>query len=381
MVREWLNELRTRGMSLGLENTQIALKRLGQPQFSAPSIHVAGSNGKGTACAIISGALILSGMKTGTFTSPHVARIEERIRIDGVPISAAELNQALLQIKNLQMDLTMFEVTWLAACILFEQHSVDIMVVETGLGGRLDATKTCNSVACLVTSISLEHTEILGENIVDIALEKAAIAEDGAPLVMKMLDYGLEEIESRYDVEWVSIGDEDFRREAALLARVVLQKANLDTAADLVDKAESKVRWPARMQTIIVDGREFLLDSAHNPSAMQRLCKSLEKIISKREWSLIFGCSPQADLDDMLSPMKDLISRYPPIDVVCTESPSGRYPAVDSKLLKMGRAIKDPNEALLQVQGDFIISCGSLYLQGDLLKAIGWDSDENLSLF
>ena len=380
-MREWLNELRTRGMSLGLENTQIALKRLGQPQFSAPSIHVAGSNGKGTACAIISGALILSGMKTGTFTSPHVARIEERIRIDGVPISAAELDQALLQIKNLQMDLTMFEVTWLAACILFEQHSVEIMVVETGLGGRLDATKTCNSVACLVTSISLEHTEILGENIVDIALEKAAIAEDGAPLVMKILDCGLEEIESKYDVEWVSIGDEDFRREAALLARVVLQKANLDTAADLVDKAESKVRWPARMQTIIVDGREFLLDSAHNPSAMQRLCKSLEKIISKREWSLIFGCSPQADLDAMLSPMKDLISRYPPIDVVCTESPSGRYPAVDSKLLKMGRAIKDPNEALLQVQGDFIISCGSLYLQGDLLKAIGWDSDENLSLF
>lgn len=381
MVREWLNELRARGMSLGLENTQIALKRLGQPQFSAPAIHVAGSNGKGTACAIISGALILSGMKTGTFTSPHVARIEERIRIDGVPISAAELDQALLQIKNLQMDLTMFEVTWLAACILFEQHSVEIMVVETGLGGRLDATKTCNSVACLVTSISLEHTEILGDNIVDIALEKAAIAEDGAPLVMKILDCGLEEIESKYDVEWVSIGDEDFRREAALLARVVLQKANFDTAADLVDKAESKVRWPARMQTIIVDGREFLLDSAHNPSAMQRLCKSLEKIISKREWSLIFGCSPQADLDAMLSPMKDLISRYPPIDVVCTESPSGRYPAVDSKLLKMGRAIKDPNEALLQVQGDFIISCGSLYLQGDLLKAIGWDSDENLSLF
>ena len=380
-MREGLNELRTRGMSLGLENTQIALKRLGQPQFSVPAIHVAGSNGKGTACAIISGALILSGMKTGTFTSPHVARIEERIRIDGVPISAAELDQALLQIKNLQMDLTMFEVTWLAACILFEQHSVDLMVVETGLGGRLDATKTCNSVACLVTSISLEHTEILGDNIVDIALEKAAIAEDGAPLVMKMLDYGLEEIESRYDVEWVSIGDEDFRREAALLARVVLQKANLDTAADLVDKAESKVRWPARMQTIIVNGREFLLDSAHNPSAMQRLCKSLEKIISKREWSLIFGCSPQADLDAMLSPMKDLISRYPPIDVVCTESPSGRYPAVDSKLLKMGRAIKDPNDALLQVQGDFIISCGSLYLQGDLLKAIGWDSDENLSLF
>lgn len=380
-MREWLNELRARGMSLGLENTQIALKRLGQPQFSAPAIHVAGSNGKGTACAIISGALILSGMKTGTFTSPHVARIEERIRIDGVPISAAELDQALLQIKNLQMDLTMFEVTWLAACILFEQHSVEIMVVETGLGGRLDATKTCNSVACLVTSISLEHTEILGDNIVDIALEKAAIAEDGAPLVMKILDCGLEEIESKYDVEWVSIGDEDFRREAALLARVVLQKANLDTAADLVDKAESKVRWPARMQTIIVDGREFLLDSAHNPSAMQRLCKSLEKIISEREWSLIFGCSPQADLDAMLSPMKDLISRYPPIDVVCTESPSGRYPAVDSKLLKMGRAIKDPNEALLQVQGDFIISCGSLYLQGDLLKAIGWDSDENLSLF
>lgn len=381
MVREWLNEIRARGMSLGLENTQIALERLGQPQFSAPAIHVAGSNGKGTACAIISGALILSGMKTGTFTSPHVARIEERIRVDGVPISTTEFDQALLRIKNLQMDLTMFEVTWLAACILFEQHSVDIMVVETGLGGRLDATRTCNSVACLVTSISLEHTEILGDNITDIALEKAAIAADGAPLVMKMLEQGLEEIESKYDVEWISVEEIDFRAEAAILARAVLEKANLHSAADFVDEAESKVRWPARMQTIIVEGREYLLDSAHNPSGMQRLCKSLEKIVSKREWSLIFGCSPQTDLETMLTPLKELISRYPPIDVVCTESPSGRYPAVDSKLLKIGRAVKDPNEALIQVRGDFVISCGSLYLQGDLLKAIGWDSDENLSFF
>ena len=90
MVRDWLRELRSRGMSLGLENTRVALERLGQPQSCAPAIHVAGSNGKGTACAIISGALILSGRRTGTFTSPHLARVEERVRIDGVPVSAAE---------------------------------------------------------------------------------------------------------------------------------------------------------------------------------------------------------------------------------------------------------------------------------------------------
>ena len=90
--------------------------------------------------------------------------MEERVRIDGVPVSATELDEALARIRELEMDLTMFEVTWLAACLLFEQHEVEIMVVETGLGGRLDATRTCNAVACLVTSISLEHTEILGDN-------------------------------------------------------------------------------------------------------------------------------------------------------------------------------------------------------------------------
>ena len=381
MVRDWLQESRARGMSLGLENTRAALERLGQPQSCAPAIHVAGSNGKGTACAIISGALILSGRRTGTFTSPHLARVEERVRIDGVPVSAAELDEALVRIRELEMDLTMFEVTWLAACLLFEQHEVEIMVVETGLGGRLDATRTCNAIACLVTSISLEHTEILGDNIVDIALEKAAIADDGTPLVMKRLEDGVLEIETRYDVEWVSVENESFRAEAAHLARSILRVAGIDEAAELVSEAEANVRWPARMQTVEFEKREYLLDSAHNPSAMQRLCKSLEDVVAERQWSLIFGCSPQKYLDAMLAPLKELISKYPPLDVVCTESPSGRYPAVDAESIGFGRVIKNPSEALLQVKGNFIISCGSLYLQGDLIRAMGIDSDENLSLF
>ena len=380
MIRDWLEGLRSRGISLGLETTKEALNSLNDPQLCAPAIHVAGSNGKGTACAIISAALILSGKKVGTFTSPHLARVEERIRIDGIPITPTELDATLRVIRDIDPGLTFFETTWIAACILFEEHEVDVMVVEVGLGGRLDATRTCKASVCLVTSISLEHTDILGDSIREIALEKAAIASECPLLVMKEIEEGKEDIETLYDVQWVEIEVDDYRQEAAILAEKVLRAGGFEAAADRVPEAAEVIRWPARMQRVKSGGREFLLDSAHNTSGMERFIKTLAPIIKDREWSLLFGSSPQVKLDQFLQPILTLMEMNPPIDVVCTEARNGRYPALAADSFGFGRSINDVKDALASINGDFIVSCGSLYLQGEILIALGMDTDHDLSL-
>jgi len=380
MIRDWLEGLRSRGISLGLETTEEALKRSGEPQLCAPAIHVAGSNGKGTACAIISAALIMSGKKVGTFTSPHIARIEERIRIDGVPVAPEEFDFALRKIRDIDPGLTFFETTWVAACILFEKHDVEIMVVEVGLGGRLDATRTCKACACLVTSISLEHTDILGDSIAEIALEKAAIAAECPHLVMKVIDEGKDDIEALYDVQWVETQIGDYRQEAAILAETVLRTGGFEIAADKVSEAVEIIHWPGRLQQVKSGRREFLLDSAHNPSGMERFIATLTPMVENREWSLLFGSSPQKDIVGFLKPLLALMEMHPPIDVVCTEAQHGRYPAMAADSFGFGRPISEVKEALDSINGNFVVSCGSLYLQGEILSVLGMDTDQDLSL-
>ena len=380
MPREWLESLKTRGMSLGLDMAFRALETLGNPQNTSKAIHVAGSNGKGTTCAILSAALIISGQKVGTFTSPHVSRIEERIRINGVPVSALVFDEALLRLMEIDEGMTFFEATWLAACIVFERMEVDIMVVEVGLGGRLDATRTCDAMACLVTSISLEHREILGNTIQEIALEKAAIASQSVPLLMKYDPLLVDEVEKYHQVQWVVVPNVDFTNEAAILAKAALLKCGFADAASAVEESLGKLNWPARMHNFHIDDIEFFLDAAHNPSGMIRFVEVLEKSIQNKPWSLIFGSSPQHDLEEFIQPLVELMVKYPPIDVICTEPQGGRYPAIKASLIPFGRIVSTPTNALAQIKGDFIVSCGSLYLQGNLLKILGKDSDKDLSL-
>jgi len=122
------------------------------------------------------------------------------------------------------------------------------------------------------------------------------------------------------------------------------------------------------------------LDAAHNPSGMIRFVEVLEKLVQNKPWSLIFGSSPQHDLEEFIQPLVEIMVKYPPIDVVCTEPQGGRYPPIKASLMPFGRSIPTPRSALNQIKGNFIVSCGSLYLQGNLLKILGKDSDEDLSL-
>ena len=185
-----LFSLQRRGIKLGLEHTKNLLKFFDNPHEKFLTIHVAGTNGKGSTCAYIERILRYSGYKVGLYTSPHLFNFNERIRVDGLPISDQEivsfLDNSFKEINKIGS--TFFEVTTVMAFDYFCKKKVDIAVIETGLGGRLDATNVINPVISVITSISMDHTEILGDSIEQIAKEKSGIIKEKTPLFVYKQD-------------------------------------------------------------------------------------------------------------------------------------------------------------------------------------------------
>ena len=171
----YLLSIETRGIKLGLERTRSMMKTCGNPHLGLPIIQVVGTNGKGSVCAILACILKAAGYKTGLFTSPHLVRVNERIRLNGHPIPDAEIDRFIQSYKEDidKIEATFFETTTAMACWYFKKENVDIAIMETGLGGRLDSVSICKPLAMAITPVSLDHVEILGETLREIAVEKA----------------------------------------------------------------------------------------------------------------------------------------------------------------------------------------------------------------
>ena len=183
---EWLYKLERHGIKLGLEHTYRLLKSLGNPQKDLAMIHVAGTNGKGSTCAYLESIFKASGKKVGLYTSPHLIRFNERIKVDGDPIKDSEIVAFLRMAKNdiIDIEATFFETTTAMALYHFNQCKVDIAIIETGLGGRLDSTNVIKPMLSIITRISLDHMDILGDNLTSIAKEKAGIIKESIPVVI-----------------------------------------------------------------------------------------------------------------------------------------------------------------------------------------------------
>ena len=369
-VREWLHASKSKGMSLGLSRVNAALEALGRPDKQMDCIHVAGSNGKGSACAQLVAGLVRAGYRVGLFSSPHLVRIEERVRVDGRAISEEDFNDALNQVKALNCELTFFEITYLTSLIACRDAGVSIMVLETGLGGRLDATRSADVVACLVTSISLEHSDILGDTIEKVAREKAAIWRPGVPMLIR--DPGSAKVRNAM-------------RDEAISARFYSPEAStfMDEAADLAEMlcamigysfVRRPISWPARMQYI--EGEQnYLLEAAHNPSGMRRAVPEIAALLPER-WSLLLGTSPQQEMDEFLAPIFTLIENNPPLEIITTEPQNGRYPGVIEPI-KGIQHIENPDIAIQSFtqENDLIVVTGSLYLCGNILSHLGLNAD------
>lgn len=419
--RHWLNSSKSKGMALGLTNTKQALMRLNLEFDNTHIFHVAGSNGKGTTCAILAASLQLSGRSTVLFSSPHVSRIEERIRLNGKPVSSDLFDNALAQVKQISqesptIELTFFEITYLCSMLIASSHKVEVLILETGLGGRLDATRTAPADTCIITSISLEHRDILGDDICQIAKEKVAIARPGSKVIIRdpqdeaIKTAILEECQAAGNIE---LGETPLcaqpifveipqlvttRQEAAILVEMALKRNGMDTAN--VWQAKNSIRWPARMQfipTAKTGGHELLLDGAHNPSGMKRVIPEVANVIETykiQAWTLIFATSPQQHMNDFLEPLLQYCQTNPPRQIIVTAAQGGRYAGVEpQKLIDHFNsidceiiAVEYPESALSILQGEdshdvgLIVSLGSIYLQGNILGLLYLDSDEDLSL-
>ena len=424
-VGQWLDLTRQNGMALGLVNTYAMIQRLNLDFSSTTIIHVAGSNGKGSACSLMAASLTLSGISNLMFSSPHVSRIEERFRIDGKPISNDLFQSLLKEIYEAatgkegheNIELTFFETTFLIAILGAINSNVEYMIIETGLGGRLDATRCIPADACLLTSISCEHTDILGETLELITSEKAAIARPDKPIIIR--DMEEDNFKKAVLIQCENAGDESIgeMKSPALPYFVKIPKnSNIKDEAEIlvqelftimdlpvsnISQAKNELRWPARMQLVKSDSNMFLLDAAHNPSGLLRVLpelkqniKNLSPVIDKKQtWTLIYGTSPQKNLQEMLDYVSQLCSPIPPNKICLTRPLGGRYPGVDTSILAQYQWPVDEVEEFDDAEkvldylsqnnpsnNGLIVSLGSLYLQGNILNHLGLDSDEELSI-
>jgi dihydrofolate synthase/folylpolyglutamate synthase len=287
-----LQEVRSHGVSLGLDRVRLALQRLGSPDLRVPAIHIAGTNGKGSCAALTESILRQAGLRTGLFTSPHLSRFTERIRIDGVEIDGDHLALLDEAVAGTVVPLTFFEVSAVLAFLAFAEAKVDVAILETGLGGRLDATSVCHPLACAITSIALDHEAILGSTLAAIAYEKACIAKPGVPLFLGPL---FPEADKRIAEVALAIGAPVHRAGIdyppapaapalpgmhqvanAALAVAVSRHAAQSLGRPLDDsevlRGLAEVKWPGRLERMADD---VLLDCAHNVEGVQALVAAL----------------------------------------------------------------------------------------------------------
>ena len=291
---------------MGLNHTSWLLKFLNNPQDNFKTIHVAGTNGKGSTAAVINSILIANNYKVGLYTSPHLINFNERIRVNGVTITDEEIISFMKHVEPAinEIKSTFFEVTTAMAFYHFNNNDVDIAVIETGLGGRLDSTNVVNPSLTVMTPISLDHRDILGNTIEKIAKEKAGIIKRGVPLitanqvnnVLKILEKRVREKESVMHIcpnpESVKLSSGgttfevngnnfntsligEYQAQNAALAIATIKLFNSNISYETIDKGLRNVYWPGRLQ-LVAD--KIYYDVAHNENGVKSVLNNLKRM-------------------------------------------------------------------------------------------------------
>jgi len=306
------------GMRLGLEPMREACARTGHPERAFPVVHVAGTNGKGSVSAMVEAIARSHGMRTGLYTSPHLCRFAERIRLDGEPVTDDALADLLGRALDDGPDLSFFETATLAAFLAFREARVDIAVVEVGLGGRLDATNVIPTPrAAAITRIALDHTDRLGTTLVEIAREKAGIAKPGLDLVLGPMPPdvrgAIDEVAHAAGATTTMLDEMAAPLPSVIGLAGTHQKDNARIAAELarrigassraIDEGLARVRWPGRLEQI----GNVLLDAAHNPDGAEALAAHVRTLrIPPERVSLVFGTLADKDWAPMLDTLAPL---------------------------------------------------------------------------
>jgi len=315
----WLYSTQTVGIKLGLENITRLLRSLGvdpAPRSgSGPCIfHVAGTNGKGSVCAMLDAICRAAGLRTGLFTSPHLVSFRERILLNGVQISETDAAAGLTRIREAvagwETHPTFFEIATALALAWFYEQKAEVIVLETGLGGRLDATNAITPAVTAITALSFDHKQYLGDTIEEIAAEKAGIFKPGVPAISvpqpPEAAHVLQEVAERVGapLAWV---DEPAPFEVALhgshqklnaaLALAALQAARLPVNQDAIESGLREVVWPGRFQRIDGHGGvQLVLDGAHNEAAAARLVETWRELYGNERPVVLLGVLKDKDV-------------------------------------------------------------------------------------
>ncbi len=304
-----------RGMRLDLGPMRDACARLGHPERAFEVVHVAGTNGKGSVCAMVESVLRADGRKTGLYTSPHLCRFAERIRIAGAPLDDASLADLLEEALAAAPDLSFFETATLAAFIAFREAKVDCAAIEVGIGGRLDATNVVPPPrACAITRIALDHTDRLGPTLRDIAREKAGIAKPGAEIFLGPIHGDpLEAIRAEARERGATVRHAEARSlTVGLLGAHQAENASVASALasavganwSAIEQGIRRAEWPGRLERIEHSDGPYLLDAAHNPDGASALARALSA--EGRPACLVFGTLTDKSWPEMLDALAPL---------------------------------------------------------------------------
>ncbi|MFA5114304.1 MAG: folylpolyglutamate synthase/dihydrofolate synthase family protein [Candidatus Margulisiibacteriota bacterium] len=370
---KYLAALEKFGINLGLERIERLLDRLDNPQRTLKTIHVAGTNGKGSTCAMIASILQAAGHKVGLYTSPHLIKYNERIKVNGKDIPGKDFKKGLSLVEQAEEGMgerpTVFEALTALAFWYFAQEKVDYAVVEVGMGGRLDATNVVTPLICVITNIDLEHTAVLGKTLAKIAVEKAAIIKPGVPVItaetkpeaLKVIKHQAEKKHSLL----IQVGSQQAGLRSALIgehqktnaacAVVAVRLAGINVGKEAVGRGLESVVWPARFQ-VVSKKPLTIVDGAHNPAGVATLVATLQAQYPGRKFTFIIGTQSDKDAASMLSLLKPVAGRI-------VQTHSSHQNAANQGSVKLAQALR-------QTAGRDRVIAGSLFLAGDALKLL-----------
>ncbi len=412
---------RAHGIKPGLGRIEALLARLGNPERDIAAVHVAGTNGKGSVCAMVESVFRAAGYRTGLYTSPHLVRLNERMRVASECIENQELVD-LIELINPHADavasahgeVTFFEFTTALAFEHFRRKEARLVILETGMGGRLDATNVVQPLVSAITRISVEHTEYLGPDVESIAAEKCGVIKPGRPVIcgempeeaMAVVMRTAKQREAKVILaneavsvhrlsqdlggQKVRIGSEGCDYPALMLPLLgVHQLENCATAVATLEEVQEAgklrieedayakglacVEWQGRCQVLSVDP-PIILDGAHNPVAAEALGRALKDIAGGRDVGLVLGMCNDKDVRGFLRPLSRLVKQCWPVALQNDRGMTSSELAREAGRMGWGATEAPLSEALAASErwareSDALICiCGSLYLVGEVLS-------------
>ena len=415
----YLDSLGKFGIHLGMERIEALLKELGNPEQKVRTIHVTGTNGKGSVTSMITNILLVSGLKVGKFTSPHLVRYNERIEVDGKEISDEDFALVVTAVRRAVESVmakgtdqpTQFEVLTAAAFLHFALQKLDYAVIEVGLGGLWDSTNVITPVVSVITNVSLDHTDRCGKTVEEIAMQKAGIIKDGVPVVTAaegealgpiqamslfkqapLYIYGKaftgQEVTSSMEGQTftLSAGDYHSNYEVKLPgAHQILNTAVAVVAAKLASKQDNRInelalhqgvaltKWPGRLERIS-QKPDVILDGAHNPAGAAVLRAALDKYYCGKKICFIFGMMGDKDISQVITTLfrkEDTVYTVRADEGTRAAEPEALAEQIGPQAKAMHDLAEAYKMALAEVGEDGLVCvCGSLYLVGTFKKML-----------